>query len=72
MNDAYASINSREISTVCLSGITQIQYTLISTTSQYCGDENITLMPQLQYQRANSTQSWISLNPSKFIDIHHN
>ena len=61
-----ADISSREISTVCLSGITKIQYTLITSSSQFCNSQNLTSPiqhPLLQYQRMNS--KWMNLKTSK-------
>ena len=57
------SITSREVSTVCLNSITQIQYTLITASSEDCPGSG-TLMskfqfPQLQYQWKNS--NWMNI-----------
>ena len=70
--DCAGPITSREVSTVCLNSITQIQCTLFTASSADCPSSG-TLMsdfqfPQLQYQWKNSNWMNIDLDPGKRLE----
>jgi hypothetical protein len=68
--DCAGPITSREVSTVCLNSITQIQYTLITASSADCPNNgNLTSkfqFPELQYQWRSS--NWMNI-PGKGLNI---
>ena len=72
---AAVPITSRELSTVCLSGITYVNYSLITASSSSCSSNvneafSAASFPQLQYRQQNS--EWVTLEPRKKFVQYYN